>query len=291
MRMAHPSRRRSSGWRLLALGAAACACLAPAAAQSVGDLLVAPTRIVIEGRRRTAEVTLVNVGRTAATYRISLAHQRMTETGSFEPIETPQPGEQFADNLVRFSPRQVTLEPRVAQTVRVQLRKPAELAAGEYRSHLLFRAIPLPAPATPPDEEQAPPGGISIKLTPVYGVSIPLIVRHGETSATVSLTEPEVVPGANAGDPTALKLRMNRSGNRSTYGDLVATFRAQGGAERTVSTMIGVAVYTPNPSRVIRLPLRLPGGVKLEHGVLHLAYRAKPEDGRALLAEAELALP
>src|ERR1700737_1174027 len=37
----------------------------------IGDLLVAPTRLIFEGRTRAAELTLINIGRQTATYRIS----------------------------------------------------------------------------------------------------------------------------------------------------------------------------------------------------------------------------
>ena len=44
----------------------------------VGDLLVAPTRIVLDGRKGT-EVVLNNIGDEPATYRISVEFRRMTE--------------------------------------------------------------------------------------------------------------------------------------------------------------------------------------------------------------------
>ncbi|MCA1732968.1 MAG: hypothetical protein LC732_05130, partial [Acidobacteria bacterium] len=149
----------------------------PDRSATVGDLLVAPTRLLFEGNRRSAEVTLVNIGPTAATYRISFIHLEMNEAGELVEIEEPPPGMKIAEPLVRFSPRQVRLEPNVAQTVRIQLRKPADLERGEYRSHMLFRAVPPPEELSV-DPEDAPETGISIRLIPIYGVSIPLIIRH-----------------------------------------------------------------------------------------------------------------
>src|SRR5688572_28815630 len=48
---------------------------------SVGDLMVSPTRVVLEGRKRNAELTLINTGSQRATYRISFIQMRMTDTG------------------------------------------------------------------------------------------------------------------------------------------------------------------------------------------------------------------
>jgi P pilus assembly chaperone PapD len=94
------------------------------------DLMLYPTRIVFEKNQRAAQIELINNGSKAATYRISLVNRRMTEDGRFEAAEAAAPGERFADDMLRFSPRQVRLEPGTTQTVRVMLRKPAELADG-----------------------------------------------------------------------------------------------------------------------------------------------------------------
>ena len=54
------------------------ALLSPApVAAGVGDLLVAPTRIVLNGSRGT-EIVLSNIGDDVATYRISVELRRMT---------------------------------------------------------------------------------------------------------------------------------------------------------------------------------------------------------------------
>ena len=136
---------RCGGFALFLLIAAVLPWVAPSDArgQGAGDLVVAPTRIVFEGRTRTAQLSLLNKGSAAATYRISLINMRMTEDGGFKEIDEPAPGEQFADRLIRYAPRQVVLAPGDSQAVRLLLRKPRGLEPGEYRSHLLFRAIPL----------------------------------------------------------------------------------------------------------------------------------------------------
>ena len=84
-----------------------------------GGLLVAPTRLVFEGRVRNAELSLVNTGSDITTYRIEFVRLRMREDGSFENVDAAGPGERFSDELVRYSPRQVTLEPGVPQAIRL----------------------------------------------------------------------------------------------------------------------------------------------------------------------------
>ena len=90
----------------------------PAAAAG-GDLLVAPTRLVLDGSRGT-EVVLNNIGAEPATYRISLEIKRMTAEGGLAEVDeadaTPQ--EKAALGMIAFSPRRVTLPPNQPQVIR-----------------------------------------------------------------------------------------------------------------------------------------------------------------------------
>src|SRR3546814_3103527 len=102
---------------------------------AAGDLLVAPTRVILDGSRGT-EVVLSNIGSAPATYRISLEIKRMTAVGGLDEIaeENVTPAERAALDMIVFSPRRVTLPPNQPQVVRVGVRVPAGLPAGEYRA-------------------------------------------------------------------------------------------------------------------------------------------------------------
>jgi P pilus assembly chaperone PapD len=245
-----------------------------------GDLLVAPTRVVFEGRKRSTEVNLSNIGQVRATYRVSLVRMEMDENGAFKELPF-DPGTENLKSLFRFSPREVTLEPQESQTVRIQVRKPAELAAGEYRLHMVFRAVP-PTQETAP-RDTAAPKGISIKLTPIYGIAIPLIIRHGETAAKVSIVDPTLDGATNT-----LRFRLERSGNQSVYGDLQASVLPTHGAPVKLAEASGLAVYTPNASRRVTLPLvrSLPSGSRIR-----ITCARPPQDGGTLLAESSLTVP
>jgi hypothetical protein len=204
-------------------------------------------------------------------------------------VDTPAPGEQFAGDMLRYSPRQVVLAPGAGQVVRVMLRKPADLAPGEYRSHLMFEKVAAPKPEDSLGAQAAPSDGqVSVQLTMLTALSIPVIVRHGETQASVTLSDLALLKPA-PGQATMLAAVLQRSGNRSVYGNLVATFTPQGGTERDVAKIGGVAVYTPNPLRRIKLELK--SDVALAHGTLRLTFRERAESGGKLLADAAIELP
>lgn len=262
--------------------------LAQSLAQSAwAELMLHPTRLVFDKNQRAAQIELINNGSTPATYRISLVNRRMLENGQFEAIETPAPGEQFADPMLRYSPRQITLRPGSAQTVRVMLRKPAELADGEYRSHLQFERLPE-AEGSTSIESQAGGKDIGVVLNTLIGASVPVIVRHGATAATVRLSGLAL---AREGKQPVLALQFDREGSSSVYGDLAISFTPRGGKAQQLALVGGIAVYTPNRSRKAAVPLQVPSGNALAHGTIEASYRDRPEAGGKVLAQATLELP
>ena len=261
-------------------------------AQAQGGLTVMPTRILFEGRTRSAEVILINTTSATVTYRVSFKNMRMLENGSYEDIEQPGEGELFADGMIRYSPRQVTLEPGVSQTIRLLLRKPAGLADGEYRSHLLLRSLPSETGQENIEDTDLKEGDIRIQIKTIFAITIPVIARHGELSSTVTLSDLKLnLPEDTSKGPT-LFLRLNRSGSKSVYGEIHATFIPNSGEEQSVVGLIrGLAVLNPYPSRTVNLALKIPDGVELQNGQLQIVYRAAPKDGGEVLAEAELNVP
>lgn len=248
------------------------------------QLMVHPTRIVLDEKQRSAQLEIINNSNETATYRVLLVNRRMNEGGQLSAADSPSPDDRFADAMLRYSPRHVTLAPGASQVVRVLLSRPAGLADGEYRSHLLF--------ARQADEQDAVPAqdrgqDIGITLNALVGVSIPVIVRQGATTATVALTDLDFVRAAS-GAPTSVAFTLRRTGNQSVYGDLVATFTPADGRTQIVGKAGGVAVYTPNALRRVRLALDPPAGLALSNGTLTVSYR---EQSGAVIAEASRQVP
>lgn len=255
------------------------------------ELMLNPTRVVLAANQRAAQVELINDGSEPASYRISIVNRRMSETGEFVTIDAPGPGELFAGSMLVYSPRQITLQPRTAQVVRLMVRRPEGLADGEYRSHLHFEKLPDPTEhANSVDSAGKNAANIGVVLRTLIGASIPVIVRQGPAQASVTLTQLDLQPGAPNKLPQ-LSFRIERAGNSSVYGDLAAAFIPAGGTKRVLAKASGVAVYTPNASRRAALPFMLPVGATLGRGQLRLTYHERAEAGGKLLAEAVLTLP
>ncbi len=254
------------------------------AAYASGELLVSPTRVIFEKHTRTASVSIVNAGNETNTYRIEFVERRMTEEGGFEEVKQAKPGEEFASGMIRFSPRQVVLQPGQSQAIRLMLRKPPKLADGEYRSHLLFRAIPK---ANTSSVDKVTDGkGIAIELTPIMGISIPIIVRHGQASATIQVDKLRYFAKASA-----VLFDLKREGNASVYGDITILFKSRGGQSVVLRKINGLAIYTPNASRRMNVNVQPPGGIDIKNGTLTLLYHQSKEAGGRLITEHSVDIP
>jgi P pilus assembly chaperone PapD len=217
---------------------------APGAQAGIGDLLVAPTRIVLDGGRGT-EIILNNIGDDVATYRISVELRRMTPDGVLHDVTEPNAAEQLAQSMILYAPRRVTLAPREPQTIRISARAPKDIPDGEYRVHLLFRAVPPPTPVAAPKEVK----GVAFQLTPIYGVTIPVIARFGNLTAKAGIADVKLT--RQDGKP-AVTVQLTRNGDRSTFGE-VRVLKA--GIKDPIAVQRGIAIYTDVGERSLTIPV------------------------------------
>ncbi len=244
-------------------------------ALGAGDLLVAPTRVLLDGARGT-EVVLNNVGSAPATYRISLELRRMNAEGKLDEVApgTETEKEKATLAMISYAPRRVTLPPNQPQVIRIGARLPADTPDGEYRAHMLFRAIPDAAPAT-----DTPRQGLSIALTPIYGVTIPVIVRKGALQASATISDIHL---SRDGAQLMLAFRLTRSGDRSVYGRIKVT---KAGMAKPVYEARGLAVYAELGARTVELPIP-PESVSALTGPVTVQYLEDNDTG-GLIAEAQ----
>lgn len=252
-----------------------------------GNLLITPRRIVFEGNLKTAELNLANTGKDTARYNVSIVQYRMKEDGSFEEITEPDPGQNFADKYIRFFPRSVTLAPNEAQVVKMQLTKTNMLTPGEYRSHVYFRSVPKER-ALGEEEPASDSTGISVRLVPIFGITIPVIIRVGESDTKVNLTD-IALDMANDTLPR-LKFTFNRTGNMSVYGDIAVLHTSPSGKTTEVGIVKGIAVYTPNSLRRFQMDLKKPEGIDFHQGKLSITFSTQSDTKPQRLTEAELIL-
>lgn len=222
------------------------------------DVNLTPRRVVFGPRDRgVKEITVFNRTNSTATYTIVLTDQVMTPDGSIVPVAKAPADEKSrlksALPFLRYSPRQMTLGPQESQTVRLQARPPAGGVPAEYRAH--FSVTATPPPDTGVDIASAASGtengGLQVRITPVYGIMIPIIVRTGELSAQTSISQVHLVEEQGR---RGVRFTINRSGDRSVYGGIDILLLGSGSPKK-IGAIRGLGVYDEIDHRDVVIPL------------------------------------
>jgi len=254
---------------------------APLAAQ--GDLLIAPTRIILDGRRG-GEVILSNIGDEEATYRVKLELRRMTPEGELEPVDEGAANvtEQAALEMIRYAPRRVILPPGEPQAIRISARPGAELPDGEYRVHMSFAALPKVRPVAAPGDD-ASAEGFSVRITPIYGITMPIIIRKGQLEVAGGLANPRLEESV---DGPIFAVDISRTGQASLYGDLLVYGR---GSDEPVFLARGLGVYPEIDSRHSSFVVS-PEQAAAMRGPVRVELREPVQFGGALIAAVDTVL-
>jgi P pilus assembly chaperone PapD len=258
----------------------------PSDLHAQGNLLITPRRVVFDGSDRSFDLNLANTGKDTSTYAISIVQIRMNEDGSFENISEPDPDQRFADRYIRYFPRSVTLGPSETQVIKLQLIRSNELQEGEYRSHMYFRSVSRKKPLGT-EEEIRDTTTISVRLTPVFGITIPVIIRKGTSTASVKLSDLNLEINENS--EAVISFVFNRTGNMSVYGNILVEHISPQGSVTRAGVLNGVAVYTPNNVRKLRFNL-INTGIDYTKGKLRVTYSSSSDVKPVRYDQAELVL-
>ena len=244
------------------------------------NLLITPMRVVFDGAKQNQELSLVNIGKDTATFSISLMQYNMNEDGNLVKIERIEEMQRSAVPYLRIFPRQVTLAPGEPQVIMLQFRRSADMSANEYHSHLYFRAEKNNDPLgfKKPDQDTTQ---LSIQLTPLYGLCIPIIIRTNEAKVSTTLTNLKLESQEESSH--YLKLTINRAGNVSTYGDIIVDYIPLQGKEVQIAAIRGVGVYTDITKRNITIKLNNPTSTTLTKGKLKIRYITNEENKKPVV--------
>jgi hypothetical protein len=223
----------------------------------MGDINLYPKRVVIDDRNRTASVGVYNKTANTGDYDITIADMMMTTDGRLVDPATVKPDDPVlarlkgAAAMVRYSPHRFTLPGNEAQMIRLMARISPDLPPGEYRTHFSVIAVPPGDDGLTIDEATKGPAvtsGIGVRITPRFGISIPVIIRVGDTTLTAGVKNLTV--GAAPDGQRLIRLTITRSGTRSAFGDITITAP---GAPKPVAMIRGVGVYPEIDERSVVL--------------------------------------
>lgn len=238
------------------------------------NLLVSPLRVVFEGRDRSSVITLINTSDETKTYRLGWKLLKMDQNGSYVDVDQfidVNGVNRSAEEMVRFSPRQVTIEPQGRQRVRLSLRRPADLAPGEYRAHLNLTEL-YQDPSVDDDRSVQ---GAEILIQVNLSFSIPVVVREGKAMPKVEITSPQFMTVETpTGNKPQLVVSLKGDQNMySSYGRILVFWQPPSGGERQIGLLNNVALYPENAQRWISVDVdQFPQG-----GTLRVMYEGENE--------------
>ncbi len=223
-----------------------CALASPMSAYA--ELSIIPTRVLFEDRERFEEVILLNTGDETRTYDMSWEFFRMLEGSSKsmqERVDGPISDFDLSKHVV-FSPRRVTLPPRGRQKIRLALRRPGEVPAGDYRAYLRFTpSFDNPGGGVEPFQGQA--AAVNFR----YRFAIPVIFQSGDLDVTAKIESLDFERNEKNGKLNAM-LTLGRSGTHSALG-YVYIYDEQG---EVIGEISNAHVYSEVGSRQFRIPLK-----------------------------------
>ena len=225
--------------------------LIPSMASARVDIL--PHLLVVEGRARSTEVTVLNLSDGPSDFKVSLLSYSQDEKGLYTKLEGSLSELFNIDEIVRVSPKDFRLERLGRQKIRVALRKPSDLPDGEYRFHLLATGYAAPA-----EKELEGGEGPSISLAVNVGVAIPVIVRHGDDlSATGKLKDFKLVDESTTGaSKPELTFTATREGNISTLGRVEVHWAPEGEKSEQIGFITNFNLFTEINERYGAVPLK-----------------------------------
>jgi len=254
----------------------------PVFAQVGADLNISPKRVVFGPGERSATVYVFNQGDQPATYSVELIDRVMTADGQIvAAADNPETTLDSARDLVQYTPRRITLQPRESQAIRVRARPGGE---GEHRSHLTVTALPPENAGFTVDQAAAGGDDVTLQVVALFSVSIPVIVRDGAVDARADIDR---VSLTQDGAQTLLSLDLVRNGTSSVYGD-VEVFVEDAAGRRPLTAVRGVAVYPEVARRTVIAAL--PQGVASGQ-TLTIIYRNDDAEKGQVLATTTLIAP
>lgn len=265
-----------SPWIVLIAAASAAA----ASGQRPGDLVITPTRVLLEGKK-AGNITLMNRGSQTIRYRLTLVDMEMLENGALRRL--PGKGDFSGVDVFRFSPREIVLQPGESQRIRIIASLPPGGKDGEYRSHLAFEPI---ATRKLPTAVEKNPQALTLHFDVRSVVTIPVVARQGLLTGASSMSDLQVVKGT---DGWHARFRLDRTGSRSVRGDVAVWFVAASGGKRSLlGTASAMPVYFPNGFR--NVDVRLSGDLAaLGKGAIEATF-TDPDRARGVAAAKAVAM-
>lgn len=204
------------------------------------DIKFLEGQLTFEGKKRSGKLTVFNQGDQPATAEVVFKKQIIYPDGrkAFENVDFDYHKYPYNVDITKFlkiSPRRITLDPKRKQTFRVFLRKPPDLADGEYRIYAFLEVKELVS------EQSSLDAGDQVALDIKVGVSlgIPIVIYQGELTGRVEeIMDVNISPlpkdRVGVDSTHMIKVKFRRSGNSSMGRFMYLKYQTARGKEKQI---------------------------------------------------------
>lgn len=242
------------------------------------NFFVSPTRINLTEKSGRMDVKIVNQDDKKTSYRIRTEKMEMQQDGSFKAAAG-------VNDIVIFSPKQVSLNAKGYQSVSFGINKAKVKAKGEYITHVFFEELPPDDLFNNTVEDQSAKKGklVSTRAVPLLSISIPAIVRIGDEDVKASISNGKLVKHDSK---TFLQFNVSNKGTTSPFGDIKATI-SEKGAEVVVASITKASVLKPLNDRAFEIEVNKDYQNSLNGKTVRVTYSKTQEDGGDVIATAD----
>ncbi len=236
---------------------------------AAADIHFSKYRFVFDDSHRKDSLVLTNTGLNPATCVMSTENFIMSESGPTKLATKTDTIANSAANILRFSPRRVTIAPGNNQTVRIASRRRPNINDGEFVSYLKISCQEQPNP----NEVQTQ----QITVKPNFIYYIPLQVRVGKLTASTRFDNIKL--NAISGR-YSLTFSQIREGNRSIVGKLEVFEKKSGDL---IGNLNNMAIYMPFGKKEHKIGLK-----RQPKGPLQIVFTEDESARGTITAQTEL---
>lgn len=204
-------------------------------AGAFAQVQVFPTYLALSEERISGHLNLRNTSNEPKIFKVEYVFYKMNKDGTFVREAIPTDG---LSDILKFSPKKVTLAPGGKQVVRVMLTDLESLPVGDKYIHLRF--VPDSAEETSADAKTNKKSSFSLQAK--ISVAVPVVVRKGKGPFAGTMTADKATRNKN-GD-VDLSLSFKNTNQFYLHGDL-EIFAVNGDKEISLDKIVGVSSYIP----------------------------------------------
>ena len=221
--------------------------------QVQASLMITPTRVVMDEKNRTAEVTLLNTTTSTKVYRILWQELQQTSIGGYIELQGEGENEYMSSDMIQYSPRKVTIKPGKYQRIKLRLRMKGDMAEGEYRSHLVMKVTDV---GVDPQSLEKNIDGAHMFIIPKLSFSIPVVVRKGANNSETQIVSVDL--NTQNVDEAKMVVDISHKGEFSSFGNIYVYMKANGGSQvEKIGESHNIALFRETERRTVTIPLRV----------------------------------